>query len=1083
MLELVTVTDLAGSTEILTGFPTITRVRRVNGEKGISFLLYPTEENTHSFPLVQEESKIEFDGEIYIVKHLAERTIGDKFYKRAECIHEFYVNMLNKQQYKVHNGSMTFRDAVDFVFEGTGYQTAIIDQFYAEDFQEFGKENRLALLKKILERYKAEISVRGNLASFKERIGEDTDFQFRYNYNIKTFERDTDTKPLATYIRGYGKDGLEREYTSPNVHKFGLNEADSIDDERYTTIEGLDKALKENLQDTPVVSMTIDFIDLRKAGYPYNVPNEGDRVLLIYEPMDIDIETRIMEIEEVFNAKLEPIACRVTLANYKKSFGGTLFQTVQKAMSGVVNEDGKIKYNALDEGVKRASEAIKNAQTELTFENGILGVDPKNPNNLVAFTSAGIGISRDSGKTFKEALTYEGLVTSAGVVGQLEANNVRIGLGTFFEEGYDPLKVSNRLETLIDNVSKDNVISVIEKQYLNSEWNKIQNEYRSMIQIALGYWKAEEKIAERDMYTQRYNELKTFLTVLVDENNKAAILAPSNMKKDSIIDGELYKNRLKNYFETQTALNGLIVLKAKEIAETAQKTTENISKTLLDFVDDSKIDIMERRYIKEQLANIIGTVLPDTANTLPIVTALDSGGKGEFYSIRKQATNIGIPTSDANYIAVATQYTNLKLFLEDLTPIDVWDTSIGNKDKVISINPTVWGDTWLKYYQAVDALSEVIQAKAKKNVDEQTSGGSNILKNTADFIANRLWGDNGQGGGVPDSSILYNGKRTLRVLMPQGVKYLEPNIPLKRNTYYTYSTMAYGSAAGNGTVITPLHFWAHTAKDTAGQMVEIIKYDQSFLSKQWKRLYVTFLTPKDKDLYFSPYIFNGMASGTLNVIEMAFQEGSILTGWTENPDEVREKIEKIQTDLRLTSPLPTTINLDSNGITANTGKSDSFARLDYRGLYSKKGAVQIEREDGYNLIINGIANFDMNVSSHEPPFMSPGVNYSAYWYATRNTTWSNCNYFTLKHTGRYLVFALSLAIDPGSSAQVKITDVDGKDLWYTMHSKTIANDYYVNAMIDLGVPTGNMKYIYLKLASNSANHTAYARLLSAWQER
>ncbi|MEM5639830.1 hypothetical protein AAHH71_20570 [Bacillus toyonensis] len=148
--------------------------------------------------------------------------------------------------------------------------------------------------------------------------------------------------------------------------------------------------------------------------------------------------------------------------------------------------------------------------------------------------------------------------------------------------------------------------------------------------------------------------------------------------------------------------------------------------------------------------------------------------------------------------------------------------------------------------------------------------------------------------------------------------------------------MAYGSAAGNGTAITPLHFWAHTAKDTAGQMVEIIKYDQSFLSKQWKRLYVTFLTPKDKDLYFSPYIFNGMASGTLNVIEMAFQEGSILTGWTENPDEVREKIEKIQTDLRLTSPLPTTINLDSNGITANTGKSDSFARLDYRGLYSKK---------------------------------------------------------------------------------------------------------------------------------------------------
>ncbi|PGB80966.1 carbohydrate-binding protein CenC [Bacillus toyonensis] len=572
-----------------------------------------------------------------------------------------------------------------------------------------------------------------------------------------------------------------------------------------------------------------------------------------------------------------------------------------------------------------------------------------------------------------------------------------------------------------------------------------------------------------------------FLTLIDLNDALISGSAPSNPTTGTLwIDSSVKPNVMKMWDGKSWVVQSLDLA---SLDKDANDKIENATITLSNLADDSKIDITERSYVKDKLANIIGSVLPDTANTLPVATALDSGGKGEFCSVRKQATNIGIPTSDTNYVAVATQYTNLKTYLEALTPIDAWDTSIGNKDKVIPINPTVWRDTWLKYYQAIDVLSEAIQAKAKNNVDEQTAGGSNMLKNTADFIANRLWGDNGQGGGVPDSSILYNGKRTLRVPMPQGVKYLEPNIPLKRNTYYTYSAMVYSSAAGNGTTITPLHFWAHTAKDTAGQMVEIIKYDQSFLSKQWKRLYVTFLTPKDKDLYFSPYIFNGMASGTLNVIEMAFQEGSIVTGWTENPDEVREKIEKIQTDLRLTSPLPTTITLDSNGITANTGKSDSFARMDYRGVYTKKGAIHIEREDGYNLIINGVANFDMNVSSHEPPFMSPGVNYSAYWYATRNTTWSNCNYYTFKHTGRYLVFALSLAIDPGSAAQVKITDVDGKDLWYTMHSKTISDDYYVNAMIDLGVPTGNMKYIYLKLASNSANNTAYARLLSAWQER
>ncbi|MEM5659951.1 hypothetical protein AAHB50_32080 [Bacillus toyonensis] len=58
--------------------------------------------------------------------------------------------------------------------------------------------------------------------------------------------------------------------------------------------------------------------------------------------------------------------------------------------------------------------------------------------------------------------------------------------------------------------------------------------------------------------------------------------------------------------------------------------------------------------------------------------------------------------------------------------------------------------------------------------------------------------------------------------------------------------------------------------------------------------------------------------------------------WTANPDEVRAKMQQIRTDLRLTAPLPTTINMDMNGITATTSKSDSFARFDYRGLYVKK---------------------------------------------------------------------------------------------------------------------------------------------------
>ncbi|MEK3933648.1 phage tail protein [Bacillus sp. FSL R7-0642] len=427
-MELISVTDLAGNTEPLVGFKGLRRRRAINGEKILSFSLYPSEDNKFSFDFVKEESRIEFDGETYIVKSLQEINVGKTYFKQVECIHEFFVRMNQKQKDTSHTGSMTIQDATNFIFEGTGYQPVIIDPFYAERFENFGKENRLALLNKALGRYKAEITIISNQVRFRKKIGEDTDFQFRYNFNVKTFEKDVDTKPLRTYIKGYGKDGLVREYTSPNKDIFGYSEAPILEDERFTTIEGLDAALKESLQDTPVVSITIDFVDLRKAGYPYIIPNEGDRVFLIYEPMNVDIEARIIEIEEEYDENLDPIRTKVTLSNKKDDFAGTLFDYVDKGFSRILDDGGKVKYNVLDDAVRIATEAIKSAQTELTFENGILAINPENPNEIVIFNSAGIGISRDGGHTFKEALTYEGLVASVGVIGELSANHIRGGL-------------------------------------------------------------------------------------------------------------------------------------------------------------------------------------------------------------------------------------------------------------------------------------------------------------------------------------------------------------------------------------------------------------------------------------------------------------------------------------------------------------------------------------------------------------------------------------------------------------------------------------------------------------------------------
>lgn len=63
----------------------------------------------------------------------------------------------------------------------------------------------------------------------------------------------------------------------------------------------------------------------------------------------------------------------------------------------------------------------------------------------------------------------------------------------------------------------------------------------------------------------------------------------------------------------------------------------------------------------------------------------------------------------------------------------------------------------------------------------------------------------------------------------------------------------------------------------------------------------------------------------------------------------------LRKDLRLTSPLPTSLTLDSSGITAYTASSSNFARLDYRGLYVQGGALDIRTSSVTNrgIVIDG----------------------------------------------------------------------------------------------------------------------------------
>src|SRR5690625_5397603 len=72
-------------------------------------------------------------------------------------------------------------------------------------------------------------------------------------------------------------------------------------------------------------------------------------------------------------------------------------------------------FRSLPEAIKRASDII-NGNIDSHFKYGageIIGINKSNPNGYMRFNTDGLGFSRDGGKTYRSAITYEGIVADA----------------------------------------------------------------------------------------------------------------------------------------------------------------------------------------------------------------------------------------------------------------------------------------------------------------------------------------------------------------------------------------------------------------------------------------------------------------------------------------------------------------------------------------------------------------------------------------------------------------------------------------------------------------------------------------------
>jgi phage minor structural protein len=305
--HMLVVTSLQGQTEPLPDASGLEVMEQVNGEYSLSFVCFNTENNQHAYPLVQEESIVELDGHEFRIKQMKET----RNRKEVHAQH-VYFDLVEHYQEGTFGGTHTLDEFVQYTLNGTGWTFENVDVTESAFIPDFGEGNVVALIRQICDAFGCEVQIMaGRNLRFAKQIGTDQDEQFRYKHNIKTLQKSVDTTKLATVIKGYGADGLVVEYRSPNEAIYGTRYAEPVKDDRYTTAESLTERLRQELVDVPEVTIEIE---LAQLGFDAGL---GDKIWLIYEPMGIEFQTRIMEIKRFPFTTKSPV---VTLSNRKRTF-------------------------------------------------------------------------------------------------------------------------------------------------------------------------------------------------------------------------------------------------------------------------------------------------------------------------------------------------------------------------------------------------------------------------------------------------------------------------------------------------------------------------------------------------------------------------------------------------------------------------------------------------------------------------------------------------------------------------------------------------------------------------------------------
>lgn len=453
---------------------TVQRVDGVNGEKSLTAVIYFGDDVKQS---ITRGWSLEFQNEEYVVT-TDQRNDKDNTVSIA-AVQRFFWDMKKKGFYEEWDGSHPFSSYLDAIFTDSGYAYDSTANVAAFEKESWGLKDRLTLFNDIIDQAGVEFYVEGKVVHIVDRIGSDLSTVVRKHFNLDTAELEADNAGFATYGRGFGaytdendhsKGRLEVEYRSPlyDVYapKFGAIELSPVVDERYTIADNLMAAVKKAVDESYAYSLTLSLVDLQSAGYPYAMANAGDSITVIDESINFDDDVRIVKVTSNYDIKGNRVDCNVECGNL--SFASQQ-KTSQAAMDNIIAGKAPIPNAWLTTQVQLATNDLLSARTELQFtDQGIIAVQKDNHNKIVLLNSSGVGVSTDGGKTFKTAITADGVVADrlygnliSGITFQTTGNNFTMQLSGGSMNFFNGLSMMGTLGTTFDaGTGKPNSITI-----------------------------------------------------------------------------------------------------------------------------------------------------------------------------------------------------------------------------------------------------------------------------------------------------------------------------------------------------------------------------------------------------------------------------------------------------------------------------------------------------------------------------------------------------------------------------------------------------------------------------------------------